>query len=360
MAVLAVAIYVLLAIGSYSPFDPAWTVAGSDLAVSNQFGRWGAYTADIMLLVFGWPAYLLPASLTGVAVLLLRPSWRDSLSWLTTLIRASGFALMLAATCLLADLHFTGGDFPAGPGGALGKSLADVGLPVLNWIGLTLVAIAVLAMGTQATIGYSWPMIAEYTGRGVHLAMQSLAAGSLVAGRAVHRGVTRLLNGDPLSTLREEPSARARTASTRSRKEPAVGRGQVAERRKPQVEEPVVSGSTGIQRRLFDLKSEGELPDLELLEDFAGGGERRLLEGLPGGDVATAGDQTRGLQSGRGSRLSAAWPGGHALRTAAGARREGQQDQQSGEGLGAFALGGQRAHRRGHSRQVRRRHRNPQ
>ena len=270
VAVLAVAIYVLLSIGSYSPFDPAWTVAGSDLAVSNQFGRWGAYTADIMLLVFGWPAYLLPASLTGVAVLLLRPSWRDSLSWLTTLIRVSGFALMLAATCLLADLHFTGGDFPAGPGGALGKSLVDVGLPVLNWIGLTLVAIAVLAMGTQATIGYSWPMIAEYTGRGVHLAMRSLAAGSMVAGRAVHQGVTRLLNADPPSTRREEPSARARTASTRSRKEPAVGRRQVAERRKPQVEEPVVSGSTGIQRRLFDLKGEGELPDLELLEDFAG------------------------------------------------------------------------------------------
>ena len=32
VAVLAVAIYVLLSIGSYSPFDPAWTVAGSDLA----------------------------------------------------------------------------------------------------------------------------------------------------------------------------------------------------------------------------------------------------------------------------------------------------------------------------------------
>ena len=270
VAVLAVAVYVLLSIGSYSPADPAWTVAGSDLAVSNQFGRWGAYTADVMLLVFGWPAYLLPASLTGLAVLLLRPSWRDTLSWLNTLIRASGFALMLAATCLLADLHFTGGDFPAGPGGALGSVLAEVGLPVLNWIGLTLGAIAVLAIGTQAAIGYSWPTIAEYTGRGVHLVTWSLAAGSLAAGRAVQRGIARLLNRDPPPTLRKEPSARARAASTRSRKEPAVRRRQVAEHPKPQVEEPVVSGSTGVQRRLFDLKTEGELPDLELLEDFAG------------------------------------------------------------------------------------------
>ena len=269
VAVLAVAAYLLLSIGSYSPLDPSWSVAGSNLVVSNQFGRWGAYTADLMLLFLGWSAYLLPAALVGVAVLLLRRGWRESLSWVNTMLRTGGFAVVVTATCLLAELHFTGGELPAGPGGVLGSGLAAAGLPVLNWVGLTICALAVLAIGTQAGLGYSWLTIAEYAGRGVHLAASVAFAATKRVVRAVRTGCRRLLASD---RQRDEASTvRSKVViGTRPRREPNVRANPVRERPKPRVREPVVEATPGVQRRLFDLKTQAEMPDLDLLDDRAG------------------------------------------------------------------------------------------
>ena len=118
-------------------------------------------------------------------MLLLRRGWRESLTWVNTMLRTGGFVLMVTAMCLLMDLHFTSSDLPAGPGGVLGSGLAAAGLPVLNWVGLTICALAVLAIGTQAGLGYSWLTIAEYTGRGVHLAASALLNTAGPAARAV-------------------------------------------------------------------------------------------------------------------------------------------------------------------------------
>lgn len=270
VAVLAIAAYLLLSIGSYSPLDPAWSVAGSNLAVSNQFGRWGAYTADLTLLVLGWSAYLLPAGLVGIAVLLLRRGWRESLTWVNTMLRTGGFVLMVTAMCLLMDLHFTSSDLPAGPGGVLGSGLAAAGLPVLNWVGLTICALAVLAIGTQAGLGYSWLTIAEYTGRGVHLAASALLNTAGPAARAVG-AAWRRVSGRGTRQPDETPTVRTKVAiGTRTRREPDVGGVPLRDRPKPKVREPVVEATPGVQRRLFDLKTQAEMPDLELLDDRAG------------------------------------------------------------------------------------------
>ena len=270
VAVLAVAAYLLLSIGSYSPHDPAWSVAGSNLVVSNQFGRWGAYTADLTLLVLGWSAYLLPTGLVGVAVLLLRRGWRESLSWLNTMLRTGGFVLVVTATCLLTELHFAGSSLPAGPGGVVGRGLAAAGLPVLNWVGLTICGLAVLAIGTQAGFGYSWLTIAEYTGRGVHLVASLLAAGARrAAGSAWTAWQWLRARGRPQP---DEPST-VRTKvviGTRTRREPEIGGVPFRDRPKPQVREPVVEATPAIQLRLFDMKTQAEMPDLDLLDDRDG------------------------------------------------------------------------------------------
>ena len=196
-ALFALAIYVLLAIGSYSPLDPALTFAGSDLAVSNWVGQSGAYTADAVLLMFGWPAYLLPLGLlVGGAWLLWRSAAKVSVAQM--LIRMSGFGAMLIAACVLARLHFVGGaaiDLPDGTGGRLGTVIVAVGLPVLNWLGLTLCALVLLSIGSQVTFGYSWLDVAERTGRGVHaFARVSLSIAS-AAGQLGAAAANRLVDG---------------------------------------------------------------------------------------------------------------------------------------------------------------------
>ena len=187
VAAVAVAVYLLLAIVSYSSMDPAWTFDGSDLAVSNWVGKSGAYTADLTLLAFGWAAYLLPVGLAVAVLFRLRPGanaerrWPQS-SWMA--VRTAGFGATLVAVCVLLRLHVAAaGDLPAGAGGVLGDSLATVGLPLLNPAGLTLCALAVLMIGSQAAIGYSWLQLAEWTGRGLSRLCAAAVRASRRAGR---------------------------------------------------------------------------------------------------------------------------------------------------------------------------------
>ena len=194
---LALATYLLLAIASYSPLDPAWTFAGTELAVTNLVGSSGALTADVALLLFGWAAYLLPLALVGAAFGLLRRRGDGLRLWPLAAVRCAGFAAATAALCVLVRLHGGSGQaLPAGAGGAVGAAIVDAGLPVLGWVGMTLAGAALLCVGSQAAIGYSWLAIAEHTGRGVHgfarLALRGVGvAAEWLRGRAAAWGDRR-------------------------------------------------------------------------------------------------------------------------------------------------------------------------
>ena len=174
---LALAAYIFLAIVSYSPDDPGWSFSGTDLAVSNLVGKSGAFAADIILFVFGRISYLLPLALAFGGMMLLRPAPEP---WTMPLfsIRFCGWLAMVVSACVLARLHVAPTEaLRAGPGGIVGDAVALLGLPVLGWVGLTLIAVAVLLIGAQAAIGFSWVAIAEVTGRGVHRVARVVVAG---------------------------------------------------------------------------------------------------------------------------------------------------------------------------------------
>ena len=275
-ALFAFAVYVLIAIGSYSPLDPAWTFSGSDLSVSNWVGQSGAYTADLMLWLFGWPAYLLPACLLIAALRLLRRGAAISLS--QVLIRAGGFCALLIAACVLARLHFVGDGLRAGTGGALGAGIVAAGLPLLNWLGLTLCALALLSIGSQAAFGYSWLDVAERTGRGVYaFAGLSLSIASVVgrfAAGATNRtsGMVRQRQSRQLASGQEASAKAPRNDVSRHVKvEPQV-RGPetpvpLAARDEPPNEDPLdalmVAAETPVvvAREAVDLPDPGELED---------------------------------------------------------------------------------------------------
>ena len=165
---LALSIYTFLAIVSYSPNDPAWSFSGTDLAVSNLVGKSGALAADIILFFFGRISYLLPLALVVAGVKVLRPARKP---WTLPLfsIRFCGWLAVVVSACVLARLHVAPTTvLRRGPGGIVGEGLASAGLPVLGWVGLTLIAVAVLLIGAQAALGYSWVAVAEATGKGVH------------------------------------------------------------------------------------------------------------------------------------------------------------------------------------------------
>ena len=265
VAVLALAVYVLLALGSHSPNDPAWTVAGSDLAVENLAGRSGAWTADIVFYAFGWGAYLLPVCLLAAVVPLFRHHRSTTWTWAEAPVRGGGFVALLLATCLLMRLHIEAGDMPASAGGALGDSIARVGLPLLNVPGLTLCALAVFAIGTQALLNYSWLNLLERVGRAVYGVAGGIRFGAVFLGKALKRGVLALRQTEPVRTRRAVPKSTRRSKSARRRTEPGVAGSRGAT---TAIETPAKRPEQGYQPRMFDMKTAVELPDLDLLEDY--------------------------------------------------------------------------------------------
>ena len=265
---LALAVYVLLALGSYHPNDPGYTVAGSPLvAVQNLAGKSGAYTADIVLTVFGWGAYLLPVCLLGAAVpLFLRHRRRTPWTWAEAPVRGGGFIAVLVATCLLMHLYIEAGvAMPAGAGGALGDKIAEVGLPVLNVPGLTLCALAVLAIGIQALLNYSWLNLLERIGRSVYAVARGIRFGAVFLAKALRRCAVALVRTERTPQRRPVAKRSRRSKSARRRTEPGVA---APSRAPTTIETPAKRTAPGYQPRMFDMKTTLELPDLDLLEDY--------------------------------------------------------------------------------------------
>jgi DNA segregation ATPase FtsK/SpoIIIE, S-DNA-T family len=122
-SLICVALYLMLALASYSDGDPGWSRVGHAEEVSNAGGRAGAWFSDVALYLFGLGAWLIPAMVAWSAWLVFRRSEPEPEVQLQLLaLRWLGFALALTALCGLAAVHFAhlGARLPNGTGGPSG------------------------------------------------------------------------------------------------------------------------------------------------------------------------------------------------------------------------------------------------
>ena len=109
-AVIAVGVLALalaVALVSYDPRDPGFSFTGENGAeIGNLIGRQGAWLADTLLFLFGFPAALFPAMLGAACFMFRTRDAEEASSRANTLVRAGGFVLLLAASCALAALHW--------------------------------------------------------------------------------------------------------------------------------------------------------------------------------------------------------------------------------------------------------------
>ena len=271
------AVYVFLALVSYAPTDPGFTHAGTNLPVSNAMGISGAYTADGALLAMGWMAYLLPLACVAGAYGLMRRPAPVTIVWL----RIAGFVVLALALCALVDLAAPNpaGALPAGAGGGLGDQLVAAGMPALNRPGVALVALAGLAIGVQAMLGFSWARVVESVGWGVWSVCAWLVG--LVTRVALQRRAASLAAGDsvPLEVAHEPrlehaPSRRKRERRTPPELKPSQARqpslvDRVASQRMPKLDllDAADGGRTGLSMELRERMSrllEGKLRDFRI------------------------------------------------------------------------------------------------
>jgi len=273
------AVFVLLAVLSYSPFDSAWNYQSSHPEIRNMVGRSGAYAADILLYLLGRIAYVVPLVLVlfGVRLLLRRAEvW----AWERAVLRCVGALAGLCCLATLLTLHWPAGDLPAGVGGVIGSALADVGMPLFHWVGLTLLLVTALMVAAQATFGFSWLVVVEQVGRSVvalcaatfmlyDLARDRftvwrearVARADAIAERARVRAESNIEAGKPLLGSMASAPGSAKVVATEAQKVvPKLPSAPAAKVPQPRL-------GTEKQGKLFPGKPKGELPNLQLLDD---------------------------------------------------------------------------------------------
>lgn len=100
------AIFILCALISFDPADPSWSQTGYE-SVRNITGAAGAWIADILLLTFGWLAYLVPAAIQIFGYLLFKqPHKIFQLDYTTLSLRVIGFALFITSATAISSINF--------------------------------------------------------------------------------------------------------------------------------------------------------------------------------------------------------------------------------------------------------------
>jgi DNA segregation ATPase FtsK/SpoIIIE, S-DNA-T family len=172
LLLLAVALYLALALATYHRGDPGPFFSGGGGAVANKAGAAGAWIAETLLYLFGISAWWwVTLAVFGVLRLYRRVESWEMVSRRTLAVALAGFAMLLAASAALEALrlHTLGAELPLVPGGVLGVVLSGIVLKALGFTGGTMLLIAAMAAAISIFTGLSWLRVAEVVGAGVAL-----------------------------------------------------------------------------------------------------------------------------------------------------------------------------------------------
>ena len=251
------------ALSSYSSGDSAFSVSNAN-PITNQMGPVGAYFADVVFLLFGYSAFLLPA-LTLLGGLFLLRSDGVSEDRNTLMQRGFGFVLAVVTSSGLATLHFAAGELSETAGGILGQAIGLSLAQLFGLVGATVLLLVVWLGSVSLATGISWITVMDRTGRA-----------ALGAATYVNVAVNRArdwFEGRRAKQHRQELVMRSRSKpKLELRIEPTVEKVEVSSRIERERQVP-----------LFEPPASSELPTLALLDDppqRVGGYSAEALEAM--------------------------------------------------------------------------------
>jgi len=250
---LVAGLVLLLALSTYSPRDPGFNYSGEAGHVHNAIGPFGAWLADLLYFLIGYPAYLLAALLiwSGWLIFRARRSTDPVNKWHLAA-RIGGLLLSLVTASGLASIGSSrDSGLPVDAGGMLGEFVGKGMSHALSPLGATLVLLAMFLGAVTVFTGISWLAVMDRTGHWTLLLIE----------RTRNR----------LAWLRE--TIQARRVREQHVEVVKVHQEEVRKKPKPRIEpiaKPIVP-SPRVEREkqvlLFDPPSDSELPPLSLLDD---------------------------------------------------------------------------------------------
>jgi S-DNA-T family DNA segregation ATPase FtsK/SpoIIIE len=171
----AVGVFLVMALVSYSRRDPSWTHSAQVDHIANWAGRVGAYTSDILLLLFGLSAYwwvvLLARRISANYRRITRNEAleEDAPRDTTWLAEAGAFVLVLLSCDGIEALRMWSlkVQLPRAPGGVVGEAVARGVSHALGFTGGTLALLLMLGIGLSLYFRFSWLSVAEKVGESI-------------------------------------------------------------------------------------------------------------------------------------------------------------------------------------------------
>jgi S-DNA-T family DNA segregation ATPase FtsK/SpoIIIE len=250
-----IALVLLVALASYAPGDPGWSYSGDGEPVRNKVGPFGALLADILLFLFGRPAFLLPTMLLVAAFLVFRNRTEQfqPASRLNVSIRIGGFLMLLAASCGLAALYWQAGTLRESAGGVLGQLVGGGLASATKLLGATLLLLAAWMAGLSIAFHVSWLNVIDRLGAGFWRGIE-WCRDRWSSRREVAEGQERKRERQQVQAAKQEQKkATPRVVPIIEMPAPVVEKSDRAQKER--------------QVTLFDPPKAGELPAMQLLDD---------------------------------------------------------------------------------------------
>ena len=176
-------VWIFLSLVSWSAEDPGWAQASSAAGFSNWLGRFGAWTADVLLFGFGFSAFwfIVLSGVLAVAGFQLARYCREQqrlgvvvtasaagMSALMSPRRWIGFVALVMGSTIIETQHVRDWGSPTISsvlGGVVGRTSTELVGWALGPIGLTLFALALMVLGLALFFRFSWIDVSEWVGR---------------------------------------------------------------------------------------------------------------------------------------------------------------------------------------------------
>ncbi|MCG6966245.1 MAG: DNA translocase FtsK 4TM domain-containing protein [Chromatiaceae bacterium] len=265
LLLLAIGVYFLMALFSYSPDDPSWVFESAKQHADNAGGVAGAWAASVLFMLFGKVAYVFPLMIAWGGWLMFRERDEQHHNVYLRVARWIGFALTVLSATSLASLHFGGADdLPEGPGGITGSIISSSGEAVLNPAGASLLLLTLLLVGFTLFTGVSWLGVMDNIGGFVLNAWRQGL--TLVGGLAERRQANRMKQERQEVVKKEKERKRDKPPPVIEKKEPTIKPSERVEKEK--------------QMTLLEVEPNTELPPLGLLDPAKKSGKGLSNEAL--------------------------------------------------------------------------------
>lgn len=168
IGLVAVCLYLLMALITYSPTDPGWSRTGTGGAIQNSGGAFGAWLADVFFSLFGYMAFLFPLLIAYRAWVVFRDRFHPvPFDPVVAGLRFVGFVLVMLTATALASMYYgpDSSSLPFSNGGILGANVASGVEGAFSYVGGTLLLLAVFLFGLTVFTDLSWLAVIDNVGR---------------------------------------------------------------------------------------------------------------------------------------------------------------------------------------------------